>query len=55
LNCQRTMESVCNHCDYHLARNPGHPAFTCGSRKHDHRMSGSVKSIGLSTPWCSVR
>jgi hypothetical protein len=44
------MEILYHHYDCSQARNPGLQAATDGSRKRSHKISGSVKSIGFSTP-----
>jgi len=55
LSFQRTMQSVRHRGGNGAPRNPGLLPGTYGSRQRAHKMSGSVKSTGLSTPWCSVR
>jgi hypothetical protein len=52
--CQRAIESVHKHWSCASPRNPGWQVVTHGSRKTGHRINGSLRSIGLSMPWCSV-
>jgi hypothetical protein len=52
--CQRTIESLLLRCGCAERELTVVRAGTWGSRKPGHRISGSVRSIGLSTPWCSI-
>jgi len=53
--CQRTGERLSAAAGYRMPRTSGRRSGTGGSRRGVHRIRGSVRSTGLSTPWCSVR
>ena len=49
----RNEANTCRCAYFKTTRNSRHRLGACGSR--NHRISGSFKSTGFPTPWCSVR